>query len=47
MNLAQQLYYTILKDEILLYMHSRGKQFSYTKSGPGRKHKQGKVNNEE
>ena len=43
MNLAQQFYYTILGDELLLKLHSRGKQFSNTKSGPGRKHKQGKI----
>jgi len=44
MNLAQQFYFTILGDETLLKLHSRGKSLSFTKKGPGRTHQQGKVN---
>ncbi len=42
MNLAQQFYFAILGDEMFLKLHSRGKSFSHTKTGPGRNHKQGK-----
>jgi len=42
-NKAQMIYLRLGVDPMRLLQFSMGKQFSYTKRGPGRKHKQGKA----
>jgi len=45
LNLAQQFYKACFNgNEVMLFMHNRGKSPSFTKVGPGRKHQQGKRN---
>ncbi len=40
-NLAQQIYVVLGVDVARLKIYGGGKRDSYTKSGPGRRHKQG------
>jgi hypothetical protein len=44
LNEAQTIYALLGVDHFKLFMHSKGKQFSHRKTGPGRKHQQGKPN---
>jgi len=42
LNEAQTIYALLGLDVPMLFMHSKGKQPSHRKTGPGRKHQQGK-----